>query len=190
MPRRLAVLGATGSIGTATLDVVRHMPQRFAVDSLSGHRNWKLLAEQAREFRPRCVVVTGPERGDASEFPPDCQLLFGEEALCDIASAASVDAVVAAIVGAAGLRSTLAAITAGKTVALANKETLVVAGCLVETMAKPGNYYPSIANTRPSSSASPHTPTPTSSASSSPDRAGRSGGIAPNNSKRFRSNRR
>lgn len=134
----VAVLGSTGSIGKSTLDVIAASGGRFVPHLLAAHRSVGPLLEQAREFRPRWVVVTDPaaaaEIGPAS-LPPGTQLAVGEEALDDLVAAPVVDRVVSAIVGAAGLRSTWAAVAAGKTVALANKETLVMAGPLVMRLA-------------------------------------------------------
>ncbi|MEM1126942.1 MAG: 1-deoxy-D-xylulose-5-phosphate reductoisomerase [Bacteroidota bacterium] len=134
-PRRLAILGATGSIGTQTLDIVRLFPDAFEVEVLSGHRNAERLIAQARAFEPTHVVVTD----DAAYVTvrdalagTAIQVTYGQDGLCEAAALPTVDVVVAAVVGAAGMRSVLAALEAGKTVALANKEALVVAGHLVE----------------------------------------------------------
>lgn len=137
--RLLAVLGSTGSIGTQTLEIVQLFPERLKIHSLAAGSNWELLAEQARTFQPE-VVCIADEGGytllkDALSGTPT-RVVSGMEGLCEIASAADADVVVAAIVGAAGLRPTLAAVEAGKMVALANKETLVVAGALVERLAR------------------------------------------------------
>lgn len=141
---RVAVLGATGSIGTATLDVLRHLremePERgWRAWAVSGHRNWEGLQKLVRSLDqpPEWVIVSseeaeGSERaanGWGSQWPRN--LRFGAEALVEAAAHPEVDTVVAAIVGRAGLESSLAAIDAGKRVALANKETLVVAGPVV-----------------------------------------------------------
>ncbi len=130
-PKRLAVFGSTGSIGVSTLDVVRHLPHRLEILGLAAHSKWELLAEQCREFQPRFAVLTDPDafsRADRSRFPRETQLLSGEDGVAKLATDPDVDVVVSAIVGAAGLHGTWAAIEAGKTVALANKETLVVGG--------------------------------------------------------------
>lgn len=130
----LSILGSTGSIGTQTLDIVRLFPETLKVRVLSGHRNVALLAEQVREFGPDAVVVGTEEAAkalrDSLENHP-VQVSHGPEALVDAASRYDVDTVVAALVGAAGLASTLAAAEAGKRIALANKESLVVGGALV-----------------------------------------------------------
>ena len=127
------MLGSTGSIGTSALDVIAHCADRLELVGLSGHTNVGLLAEQVERFRPRIVVVTDPE-ARATLDPgrwPGIRVLFGEEGIESLASDPDVDAVVVGIVGAAGLRGTLAAIRARKNVAVANKETLVMAGPLV-----------------------------------------------------------
>ena len=137
-PKRVVVLGATGSIGTNTLDVVRHLPDRLAVLGLTAHASWEQLAAQCREFRPRYAVLCDSEAfraADRSAFPPETELLCGEDAVARVAADPDADIVVSAVVGAAGLRGTWAALEAGKTVALANKETLVVAGPLVTGLA-------------------------------------------------------
>lgn len=137
-PRRLAVLGSTGSIGTQTLDIARLFPEHLKVQTLAAGSNWELLAEQARAFQPGVVCIADEARYTSLKDALSgtrTRVVSGMEGLCEIASAAEVDVVVAAIVGAAGLRPTLAAVEAGKMVALANKETLVVAGALVECLA-------------------------------------------------------
>ena len=136
--RRVAVLGCTGSVGTNTLDVVRHFPDRFEIVALCAHSRWQMLAEQCREFRPPYAILTDPDgfaKADRSQFPPDTECLSGPEAAIRVASDAAVDVVVAAVVGAAGLSATWAALECGKTVALANKETLVVGGSLITELA-------------------------------------------------------
>ena len=136
---RLAVLGSTGSIGTQTLDVVRLFPERLRVSVLAAHTSVDLLEKQAREFRPEAVVI-GTEAG-ARELErrlagQGIEVLCGPEALEHAATRSGVDTVVAAVVGVAGLRSTYAAVCAGKNVALANKESLVVGGALVTEAAR------------------------------------------------------
>ncbi|GAA4462369.1 1-deoxy-D-xylulose-5-phosphate reductoisomerase [Nemorincola caseinilytica] len=132
--KRIAILGSTGSIGTQALEVVAANPALFQVEVLSAHRNSALLIEQARKFKPNAVVVTDESRykevKDALMMLP-IKVFAGERSLDDVVQWESVDVVLGAIVGFAGLNSTLAAVDAGKTVALANKETLVVAGELV-----------------------------------------------------------
>ncbi len=132
--QNLAILGSTGSIGCSTLEVVEHAPTRFSVLALSAHSNTARVLEQAHRFRPRWLVAVDESTAGAfgpSALPAGTELLTGPDALVQVAESPEVDTVVSAIVGSAGLRSTLAAITAGKRVALANKETMVVAGALV-----------------------------------------------------------
>jgi 1-deoxy-D-xylulose-5-phosphate reductoisomerase len=138
MAKRLAILGSTGSIGTQALEVIEAHPDLFEVEVLSAHSNADLLIQQARKFTPNAVVVTDESRYDKvkaalSDVP--VKVFFGTKALTDVVQWDSVDMVLAAIVGFAGLSSTLAAIEAGKNIALANKETLVVAGQLVMQLA-------------------------------------------------------
>lgn len=137
-PRRVAVLGSTGSIGCSTLDVIAHHPQRFQVHGLSAHGQLEKVVEQARQFLPRYVVITGPRpaANDVAAQLPGVEILHGAEGLQKLATDAATDIVVSAIVGAAGLAGTWSAIQAGKTVALANKETLVMAGPLVMSAAR------------------------------------------------------
>jgi 1-deoxy-D-xylulose-5-phosphate reductoisomerase len=134
---RIVVLGSTGSIGTSTLDVAAHLPHRIEVVGLSGHSRVDLLVEQAQTFRPRFVCLTDPKASlDATLLPPGCELLRGRDGIDRMVRDAEVDTVVTAIVGAAGLEGTWAALEAGKTVAVANKETLVLAGALVTELAR------------------------------------------------------
>lgn len=132
-PGNIAVLGASGSIGTAALDVIAASQGVLRATALSVHRDTVKLAEAARRFRPAVVVVADPEadRTPLSRIPSETEVLFGPEALEKIARRSDVDTVLCAIVGCAGLRSALAAAEAGKTLALANKESLVTAGELV-----------------------------------------------------------
>jgi 1-deoxy-D-xylulose-5-phosphate reductoisomerase len=132
---KLVILGATGSIGVNTLDVVARHPERFEVVALTGHRQVEALAAQCRQFRPAYAVVAGAaEAGRLAGLIRDAglrtEVLHGAEALVQVASLPEVDAVMAAIVGAAGLPPTLAAARAGKRVLLANKEALVMAGAV------------------------------------------------------------
>jgi 1-deoxy-D-xylulose-5-phosphate reductoisomerase len=136
--RRVAVLGSTGSIGVNTLDVCACLADRLEVVGLCAHSRWQELFAQARQFSPRWVVVTDPRAAalaDCSLLPPGCRFYAGSESLPGLVQANDIDVVVSAIVGAAGLEGTWAALEAGKTVALANKETLVLAGQLVVTLA-------------------------------------------------------
>jgi 1-deoxy-D-xylulose-5-phosphate reductoisomerase len=135
IPARLAILGSTGSIGTNALRSVADHPQRFAVTALAAGANTALLAEQVLRFRPRLAVVKSAALADDlhRRLPAghDVDIRWGEAGYAAAASDTQVQAVVAAIMGAAGLLPTLAAVRAGKLVALANKETLVMAGGLV-----------------------------------------------------------
>lgn len=135
-PKNIAILGSTGSIGRSALEVVRHT-EGLRVIGLSGHSQLDLLAEQAREFQPRFVVAADPENAAKLDLADlrDTELLSGADSLERLAAEPEVDVVLAAIVGSAGLASTWAAINSGKTVALANKETLVVAGELMTKLA-------------------------------------------------------
>ncbi|HUR55515.1 MAG TPA: 1-deoxy-D-xylulose-5-phosphate reductoisomerase [Gemmataceae bacterium] len=137
-PKRVAVLGSTGSIGTSTLDVVRHLSDRLALAGLAAHSKWEQLAEQCREFKPPVAVVTDNQAfaaADRSAFPPETELLCGHDGVHRLVTSRDVDVVVSAVVGAAGLCGTWAALDAGKDVALANKESLVVGGPLVTQLA-------------------------------------------------------
>jgi 1-deoxy-D-xylulose-5-phosphate reductoisomerase len=140
--RSLAILGSTGSIGVSTLDVVRQHPDKFSVAGLAAGRDIALLAEQIKEFRPEAVSVRDEEsivklQAILGDYKPE--ILFGSDGACAIAAADGPDMVVSAIVGAAGLLPTVSAIKAGKHIALANKETLVVAGQLVSDLVKKHN---------------------------------------------------
>jgi len=138
MITQVAVLGSTGSIGRNTLEVIAASEGRLRATALTAFGNTELLLRQACEFRPRWVVAADAEaarRIDWSGLPPECELLLGSEAIPRIAGALEVDVVVTAIVGSAGLHGTWAALEAGKKVALANKETLVMAGGLAMQLA-------------------------------------------------------
>ena len=135
----VAILGSTGSIGRSTLDVIDASKGELSAVALSAHSNLDQLVAQAARVRPRWVVATDDERVDAcdwSKLPSGTELLTGQEGLATVAADPEVDVVVTAIVGAAGLHSTWAAIEAGKRVALANKETLVMAGHLALALAE------------------------------------------------------
>ena len=128
--KKIALLGSTGSIGTQALDVIRQHPDRFDAYVLTANNNVDLLAAQARQFRPDAVVIANEEKYDRlrdllADMP--VKVYAGAQALCEVVEAAPVDMVLAAMVGFSGLRPTVSAIRAGKAVALANKETLVVA---------------------------------------------------------------
>jgi len=145
--KKLAILGSTGSIGTQALEVVQSNPDKFQVEVLAAGSNSDLLIQQSLKFRPNVAVIN-----DVSQLAKVKDALLdegikvygGEDALADVVQMESVDMVLAAIVGYAGLRSTLSAVNAGKQIALANKETLVVAGELVTKAAreKGVNLYP------------------------------------------------
>ena len=134
MVKQLCILGSTGSIGTQTLDVVHSYPERFGVYAICAHRSINTLIAQAREFKPEVVCIA-----DESLYEPlcealkdlDCKVWAGSDAIAEVVTMPSIDIVVAAMVGYAGLRPTIEAIKAGKTIALANKETLVVAGEII-----------------------------------------------------------
>ncbi|HLQ10348.1 MAG TPA: 1-deoxy-D-xylulose-5-phosphate reductoisomerase [Ktedonobacteraceae bacterium] len=136
-PRRIALLGSTGSIGRQTLDVVRCFPEHFQVVALAARSNVELLAQQAQEFHPAFVACFADtpdiEKAARAALPG---VLIGEQGLLAVATHPDVDIVVAATSGLMGLRPTLAGIHAGKTIALANKETLVMAGHLVMQAAR------------------------------------------------------
>jgi len=137
--RRVVVLGSTGSIGTNCLDVIAHLEDRLEVWGLSAHTSWEDLLDQVERWQPPYVAVTDPDvarRLAAHRLPPRTRLLAGLDSLADMVAAPEVDVVVTAIVGAAGLTGTWLALEAGKTVAVANKETLVLAGPLVMDLAR------------------------------------------------------
>lgn len=133
--QQITVLGATGSIGVSTLDVVARHPERYRVFALTGNTKVSVLAEQCRKHQPKYAVVMDVEtaeqlRGLLATFQSSAEVLVGTDALCAVSSDSQVDIVMAAIVGAAGLMPTLAAVNANKKVLLANKESLVMAGHL------------------------------------------------------------
>ena len=135
--KRVALLGSTGSIGTSTLDVLAGLPDRFEVESLSAGRNINLLCGQVRRFRPKRVCVADENATDAGERPElqGVEVLHGPDGLIALATDANVDLVINGLVAGVGLRPTLAAVEAGKDVAIANKESLVVAGHLITELA-------------------------------------------------------
>ena len=143
-PQVITVLGATGSIGCSTLDVVARHPERFEVFALSGHRQTEQLANQCVQFAPKYAVVLDEDaaqdlRARLKMLGCTTEVLVGVQALCDVSSAPEVTTVMAAIVGAAGLLPTMAAARAGKKLLLANKESLVMAGALMtEAVAQNG----------------------------------------------------
>lgn len=136
--KRIALLGSTGSIGTQALDVIRQHPDRFEAYILTAGRNADLLIRQAREFQPESVVIADEGQyefvcASLSDLP--IKVYTGAEALCQVVESEAVDMVLAAMVGFAGLRPTIHAIRARKAIALANKETLVVAGEIITRLA-------------------------------------------------------
>ncbi|PRH84768.1 1-deoxy-D-xylulose-5-phosphate reductoisomerase [Labrys okinawensis] len=142
--QRIAILGATGSIGASTLDIVARHPERFSVFALTAHNNLERLFAQCVAFRPEVVVVADGQRASRMQarlrdagLP--IRVSHGPTALCEVARDAACDTVVAAIVGAAGLKPTLAAARAGKKILFANKEALVMSGALLmQTAARAG----------------------------------------------------
>lgn len=137
--KKIVILGSTGSIGVQTLDIVRENPDKFQVVALTANSSWELLSRQAREFNVQHVVVASSQYYDSlreSLKDTDTEVHSGREAVNEIASLDGIDMVVNSLVGYAGLYPTLNAIEKGTTVALANKETLVVAGELVTRLAK------------------------------------------------------
>ena len=140
--RRIVVLGSTGSIGTSCLKVIDALPERLQAWGLSAHSRWEELLQQVEHYRPRYVSVTDPQAARAfarHPLPVETRLLDGDDAIGAMVSDPEVDVVLTAIVGAAGLTGTWLALQAGKTVALANKETLVMAGPLVMELAQKKN---------------------------------------------------
>jgi 1-deoxy-D-xylulose-5-phosphate reductoisomerase len=136
--RRVVVLGSTGSIGVNCLDVIGCLPDRLEAVGLSAHTQWEALFDQAGQQRPHWVAVTDPAaaaRADTARLPKGTRFLSGPDGIAAMVSHPAVDVVVTAIVGSAGLAGTWAALEAGKTVAVANKETLVMAGALVMELA-------------------------------------------------------
>lgn len=146
-PKRIAILGSTGSIGTQTLDVIRQHPKDFIVEVLTAQNNCDLLIAQALEFNPNAVVI-----GNEADYakvkealqPHDIKVFAGQKALAQIVEMDTIDVVLTALVGYSGLIPTVNAVKAGKQIALANKETLVVAGEIITALAKENrvNIYP------------------------------------------------
>lgn len=135
--KRIAILGSTGSIGTQALDVIRQHPDLFEARVLTAGSNAARLIEQAQEFNPDAVVIADEakyEEVSQALAPLPIKVYAGEEALCGVVEGGEIDIVLTAMVGFAGLRPTIAAIRAGKPLALANKETLVVAGNLIRQL--------------------------------------------------------
>jgi len=139
MAKRIVILGSTGSIGRQALEVIRQFPEDFVVAGLAAGRNWRLLAGQIKEFRPAVVAVAGRKEAQALSaalsFAGRPAIFYGEAGLQEVASFPGADLVLTAVPGILGLLPTVAAIRAGKNIALANKETLVTAGELVMKLA-------------------------------------------------------
>lgn len=135
--KKISILGSTGSIGKSTLDICRQHAERFKVVALAAGKNVDLLLSQIREFKPQLVsVATEPLCRELQSVAPGVTVCFGEEGACAVASCAGTDLVVSALVGAMGLKPTLGAIERGSTVALANKESMVIAGSLMSKRAR------------------------------------------------------
>ena len=145
--KRVAILGSTGSIGTQTLDVIRQHPDWFTVEVLTAQHNWELLVAQALEFKPNAVVIGNEDHyskvKEALSGEP-IKVFAGQKAIAQVVEMDTIDVVLTALVGYSGLIPTVHAIRAGKQIALANKETLVVAGELITALAKQHgvNIYP------------------------------------------------
>ena len=142
MKKQIAILGSTGSIGTQALQVIEEHPDLYEAYVLTANNKVELLIQQARKFMPEAVVIANPQKyGELKEALKDLpiKVYAGEDALCQVVEAGPIDMVLTAMVGYAGLRPTMNAIKAGKVIALANKETLVVAGDLINKMANKYN---------------------------------------------------
>ncbi len=147
LKKHIAILGSTGSIGTQTLDVVEEHNQRFVLEVITANNNIELLEKQARKYKPKIVVTANKNKYKELKEKlkdTDIQIYAGAEAISDLITKSSIDTVVTAMVGYAGLEPTIRAIEAGKNIALANKETLVVAGDIITKVAKKNNVniYP------------------------------------------------
>ena len=134
--KAITLLGSTGSIGTQTLDILEHYPDRFRLVGIAAGNNVDLLAQQVRQFRPEIVAISNPDkfqelRQALTGVDPQPQIVAGEEGVVAVAGYGDAEVVVTGIVGCAGLLPTLAAIQAGKDIALANKETLIAGGPVV-----------------------------------------------------------
>ena len=139
MKKRVAILGSTGSIGKQALEVIESQPQHFSIEVLTSNNNAELLIEQAKKFNPNAVVIADEKKYEQVKTalePVGVKVFAGADSLSQIVTLESIDIVLTALVGFAGLKPTLEAIKAGKDIALANKETLVVAGELVTKLAK------------------------------------------------------
>lgn len=140
--RKLTILGSTGSIGTQTLDVVRHNPGDFEVVALTAGNNVSEMIAQVKEFHPRYAVMKNEEKAEELKQKlgtETCEVLYGMDGFVEVATLPEVDIVVAAMVGMIGLRPVMRAIESGKDIALANKETLVTAGHIIMPLAKKHN---------------------------------------------------
>ena len=139
MKQQICILGSTGSIGTQALEVIRQHPDRYEAYALTANNHWELLAQQVREFHPAAVVIANEAHYEALKEAlrdePDTKVYAGRDAVCQIVEAGPITMVLTAMVGYSGLRPTISAIKAGKAIALANKETLVVAGELIMKLA-------------------------------------------------------
>jgi len=145
--KHIAILGSTGSIGTQALEVVAAHPEKFEVEVLTAQNNAQLLIEQARQFKPNAVVIANEtlyEQVKSALLPHDIKVFAGDNAIASVVQMDVIDIVLTALVGYSGLQPTIKAIEAGKNIALANKETLVVAGDLITRLAreKGVNIYP------------------------------------------------
>lgn len=145
--KHIAILGSTGSIGTQALDVIRANPDKFVAEVLTAMNNADLLIAQAKEFKPNTVVISNDAHYDKvfdALDPFDIKVYAGNDALSSVVQMDSIDLVLTALVGYAGLKPTISAIESGKNIALANKETLVVAGELITALAEARavNIYP------------------------------------------------
>lgn len=140
MKQQICILGSTGSIGTQALEVIRQHPDRYEAYALTANNHWELLAQQAREFHPAAVVIANEAHyealREALRDEPDTKVYAGRDAVCQIVEAGPVTIVLTAMVGFSGLTPTIRAIRARKTICLANKETLVVAGELICQLAE------------------------------------------------------
>ena len=146
-PKRIAILGSTGSIGTQTLEVIKQHPEDFVVEVLTAQNNCELLIAQALEFQPNAVVIGNESKYQQVKealIPHDIKVFAGQKAIAQIVEMDSIDVVLTALVGYSGLIPTVHAIKAGKQIALANKETLVVAGEIITALARENgvNIYP------------------------------------------------
>lgn len=142
MKRRIAIIGSTGSIGTQALQVIQNNPEYFEVEVLAANNNSDLLIEQALLFKPNVVVINNPDQYDkvfSALNSHDIKVYTGEESLCQVVEMDTIDMALMAMVGFAGVKPTLSAINAGRAIAIANKEVLVVAGQLVTQLARSKN---------------------------------------------------